>query len=421
MKQYRKSFVRLNMLLIGILLLLMMAVVAVYMYRDYERELRFTMEQVVGPLDRVSAPQGSAPMEWPEGGPWPGGRTDDKNRRSVMAVLYEPEEEEYVVLSRTSFLDEDTLEDVLEEIEESREASGTLSEYGVLYYRSGLQAPYKIALASTSTIGRSMAQLVGTLALIWIGTMLCFFGVSVLLSRRAVRPMEEAMRREKQFIADASHDLKTPLSVILANNDILLESPLSTIEEQRRWIDSTGAAAKNMQRLISEMLTLSDAEREDTPLALETADVSALVQKTALQMESVAYEKGVTLDMDVPDGVTIRTNADYFARITASLMENAIKYEPDGGEVFVSLKEEHRQARLSVLNRGSVIAPEDLPHVFERFYRADKSRGTASGHGLGLAITKQMTERLGGSLAVESAAGTGTVFTAVFPIGKKQG
>jgi len=421
MKQYRKSFVRLNMLLIGILLLLMMAVVAVYMYRDYERELRFTMEQVVGPLDRVSASQGSAPMEWPEGGPWPGGRTDDKNRRSVMAVLYEPEEEEYVVLSRTSFLDEDTLEDVLEEIEESREASGTLSEYGVLYYRSGLQAPYKIALASTSTIGRSMAQLVGTLALIWIGTMLCFFGVSVLLSRRAVRPMEEAMRREKQFIADASHDLKTPLSVILANNDILLESPLSTIKEQRRWIDSTGAAAKNMQRLISEMLTLSDAEREDTPLALETADVSALVQKTALQMESVAYEKGVTLDMDVPDGVTIRTNADYFARITASLMENAIKYEPDGGEVFVSLKEEHRQARLSVLNRGSVIAPEDLPHVFERFYRADKSRGTASGHGLGLAITKQMTERLGGSLAVESAAGTGTVFTAVFPIGKKQG
>ncbi|MBR5382173.1 MAG: hypothetical protein IK136_06080, partial [Oscillospiraceae bacterium] len=316
-------------------------------------------------------------------------------------------------------LDEETLSAVLKEVAARGEGSGTLSSYGILYYRSGARAPYRIALASTSSIGRSMAQLAGILALIWIGTMLCFFFVSVLLSKRAVRPMEEAMRREKQFIADASHDLKTPLSVILANNDILLESPRSTVDEQRRWIDSTGSAAKNMQRLIAEMLTLSDAEREDTPLMLDTTDVSALVMKAALQMESVAYDKGVSLETDVQSGVSLRTNADYFTRITASLIENAIKYEPSGGEVCVSLAEEHRQIRLSVTNRGSAIAPEDLPHVFERFYRGDKSRGTAGGHGLGLAITKQMTERLGGSVAAGSAAGAGTVFTAVFPVTKK--
>ena len=251
---------------------------------------------------------------------------------------------------------------------------------------------------------------------VWLGAMLCFLGVSIQLSKAAVRPMEQAMQREKQFVADASHDLKTPLSVILANNSILRENPSATIAEVDRWLCSTQAAAKNMQALINEMLTLAAAERSEVPLPMQPLDAAPIVTKAVLQLESVAYEKSVALETDIPDTLLLRTNADYLERVAASLTENAIKYEPGGGHVLIRLTAMHRKVRLEVCNRHSTISAEALPHVFDRFYRSDKSRtGHADSHGLGLAIAQQMVQRLGGKLNVRSEEALGTVFYADFP------
>ena len=135
--------------------------------------------------------------------------------------------------------------------------------------------------------------------------------------------------------------------------------------------------------------------------------------KAALQLESVAYEKNITLETEIPEQIMLRANEKYLQRVAASLMENAIKYEPSGGRVWIQLKATKRKVRLEVRNQGSVIPEEDLPHIFERFYRCDKNRhGGTGGHGLGLSITKQMVERLDGSISVES--GSGTVFIVEF-------
>lgn len=425
MREYRKRFVQLNMLLIGVVLLLMVAVITVYMYRDYYNGLRVTMERVVEPLSSFSAPAkgpglpfDATPNGQPELPPERGKahRTPER-QRGIMAVFYTPERSETVVLSQDMVFDGETLSQILEAAVSQEKEFGTLWHYHAIYYRTGNGSPYKIAVASTDYIGRSVLSLILVLLAIWVGAMLCFLLVSIQLSKVAVRPMEEAMRREKQFVADASHDLKTPLSVILANNSILRENPQATVGDLSRWIDSTQNAAKNMQRLIGEMLTLADVERQDALLTIQAVDASAVVTKAALQLESVAYEKNIALETVLPDELPLRTDEDHLQRIAAGLIENALKYEPGGGTVRIRLTEAKRQVRLEVQNCTAVIPEEDLPHIFQRFYRGDKSRqGGTDGHGLGLSITKQLVERLGGHISAASNVENGTTFSVVFPL-----
>jgi len=311
-------------------------------------------------------------------------------------------------------MEETLLSEVLEQIAAADESYGILWRNAVIYYRTGNGEPYRIAIAPTAYIGDSVGRLALTLALIWTAAMLGFFVVSCYLSKLAAKPMEEAIAREKQFIADASHDLKTPLSVILANNSILRESHQESVASQIKWIESTETAAKNMQQLIQEMLTLSALEQHPAEKDLPLVDFSAIVTKSALQMESVAYEKGISLESEIAEHIRLRAAEDRLRRIAASLIENAIKYEPPSGTVTVTLKKRKKQIRLTVRNWHSVIAAEDLPYVFERFYRGDKSRRTQGSHGLGLAITKQMVENMGGKICVESEANRGTIFTVTF-------
>ena len=139
--------------------------------------------------------------------------------------------------------------------------------------------------------------------------------------------------------------------------------------------------------------------------------------KAALELESLAYEKKVALDTKLPESCMLCSSEEDLLRIVSSLLENALKYEPEGGRVLLSLIRGKKNAVLSVQNFGSSIAEQDLPHVFDRFYRSDKSRGSKDGSfGLGLAITREMTERLEGKITARSSREEGTIFTVSFRI-----
>lgn len=409
MSAYRKRFVQFNMLLIGIVLAVMVAVIAGYMTRDYYTSLRETMEQVVAPLRFFSLPPEGRP-EKPEFQEPP----EDIQRKDILTVFYSRENDSYTLLSNSEVFSQEELPSLLHTIVFQEKNFGILYSQDAIYYRSG-KTPYRIAIASTDYIVHSVVNLVLVLLAVWVGAMLLFLLISIRLSAVAARPMEEAMQREKQFVADASHDLKTPLSVILANNSILMENPENKVGDLRRWLDSTQEAAKRMQKLIAEMLTLADVERQDVPLVREEVDLANIAMKADLELESVAFEKNVTLEDDLPDRCMVTGNADYLLRIVMSLLENALKYEPSGGRVSIHLTQSKKKTVLSVCNQGSRIADEDLPHVFDRFYRSDKSRTNSAGSfGLGLAITKEMVERLGGTISVTSSQEEGTVFSVTF-------
>lgn len=224
------------------------------------------------------------------------------------------------------------------------------------------------------------------------------------------------------FVPQPSSSSAPMVSAAAELDDDTLETVLPVIATQtenfgtlRRWVDSTGQAARQMQELVDEMLTLAAAQRgNDTPPV--PVDLSDVVEKAALQLESVAYEKQVTLETELAAHViTVPGSTEALQRIAASLMENAIKYEPSGGSVAVRLTAAKRQVRLEVRNGGAIIPPEALPHMFDRFYRGEKSCSPVAGHGLGLAIVKQLTENLGGSITVRSDETEGTVFLVTLP------
>ncbi|MBO4411492.1 MAG: HAMP domain-containing histidine kinase, partial [Lachnospiraceae bacterium] len=288
---------------------------------------------------------------------------------------------------------------------------GTLSEYGLIYYRDAMPFLTKIVFVESSYLTSRITGTILILAGVFLVSLTLFFFFSLGLSKFAMRPIEEAMRMERQFVDDVSHDLKTPITVVLANASILKKNREANVGEEMQWIDSTEDAAKNMMSLVNEMLTLSSLESGRTRPERVPTDLSSAAEKMTLQFESVAFEQGIDVVEDLQEDVLVLATPEIAERIAGSLLENAFKYEPRGGKVHIELKTEKKKALLTVRNDSSRISEEDLPHVFERFYRADKTRDASGGHGLGLPILKEFITSVGGEIEVRSSDEEGTVFT----------
>ena len=421
LKQYRRRFVLSTMLLIALVLVISLSALFVIQYRSAWEETKNTMSLVIGPWERPGEGfrnlEENKPPEPPEGeeaGQLPPRRTlNRENAENITTVFVDRNTGTLSILEKnSSAIDGDLLYAAVQAAQENGEEFGLLRQYGLIYYRESTQLIEKYAFTDVSYIRSRLLKSFLGLLLIFLLSMVLFGLISIWLSKRAAKPMEQAIDMERQFVADISHDLKTPITVILANNSILRSDPEAKVGEQEQWLDSTDTAAKNMMELIGQMLTLSSLESvERTTTPKEMLDFSNLAEKCALQLESLAYDRGIRLETEIQEDIRILGNREYAERICTGLMENALKYEPDGGTVNVQLTRQKKKALFRVNNAGSVIAPEDLPHIFERFYRGDKARTGHQGYGLGLPIIKQMTELSGGEITVESSKENGTVFT----------
>ena len=210
--------------------------------------------------------------------------------------------------------------------------------------------------------------------------------------------------------------------MILANSSIVLEHPERSVASQSQWVESTQTEAERMQQLVGDLLLLAKLDEGDGANAgpsptRERIDLADFMEGDLLQFESVAFERGVGLESSVEPGVQVRGDASRLHRLTTTLIDNACKYADDGGRVDVTLRKAARKAELVVHNTGPAIADDDLPHVFDRFYRADKARTRdEGGYGLGLAIARAVAEEHGGAIAVTSDAEHGTTFTVTLPL-----
>lgn len=309
----------------------------------------------------------------------------------------------------------DTLYDVLFEALRSDQDSGSSSSYPISWMRRDTSVGYRIALADTYSRDASLrSQAVADLVIFGV-SMLALYAVVRLLASWALRPVEEAWNQQRRFVSDASHELKTPLAVILANTQILEDDP-DMPAEARRWVLSTSEEASHMKVLVEDLLALARAD-EQTAMGgksqvREGVDLSALVDSCALEFDAVAFERGCTIESDLTPGICVSGDAAQLERVVRILLDNATKYAETGTAVRVGLTRDGRRARLAVSNRGEVIDPEDLEHLFDRFYRTDRARErqATGGFGLGLAIAKSLVEAHGGKISATSTATGGTTF-----------
>ena len=313
--------------------------------------------------------------------------------------------------------DTDALTAILTDCLAQEEDEGSLPGYALRYLRQDDGLYTQIAFVDISLETAALRQMMASYLRIGLLSLLLLAGASFLLSLRVTRPVERAWRQQRQFFSDASHELKTPLTVILSNAEMLEGTDLP--ERESRWRDNILSEARQMKTLVEEMLTLSRTEDAQRKPTVADVDLSDLSEDCALAFEPVAFEAGKPLSWDVTPALTVSGDGEKLRRLLSILLDNAAKYGAPGEGIVLSLRAERSQAILSVANGsgGHPIPPEELPRLFERFYRADASRGEQSGFGLGLPIAQAIAKEHHGALRAESDEKT-THFTFTLPLKK---
>ena len=286
---------------------------------------------------------------------------------------------------------------------------GVVADYHLRYLRRSSGLYEKLAFVDMSMEQAMLREMMGSYLLIGGIALLLLLAAAVLLSWWATRPVERAWRQQRQFLSDASHELKTPLTVILSNAEMLESAPLE--DRPARWADNIRSEARRMKQLVEEMLTLARADSMTASAVLGDVSLSEAAEDCVLAFEPVAFEAGKPLEYHVTEAVSVLGDGEKLRRLVSILLDNAIKYGAPGGAVSLALERRDRQAARTVSNPGEIPA-EHLPRLFERFYRADASRGEQSGFGLGLSIAGAIAREHKGALRAESGGGmTRFVFT----------
>ncbi len=422
LRKLRYRFILTNMLLVSLVLLGVFSGLLWYNAKWLEKESLSTMR---------------AAMEWEEGDPArfeldvPPVREQqedvlEKRQLAMLSVFAVEVDETGEILSCHSLdsvsVSEELMEQAVSAALADGQSSGTLESLHLRYLvRTRQDGSKSMAFLDrgwewSTTLGLILVALpVGIVAL------LCFFLVSFFLSTLALRPVSQAWEQQRQFVADASHELKTPITVILANAGLLMAHPDDTVANQKKWITFIQEEGTRMRGLVEDMLFLAknDAARQNGPMT--RLSMSELVTGCVLPFEPVAFEAGVALESDIEPELSLDGDESQLKRLVLILLDNAVKYAGKGGKVCVTLRKSQDRLALSVRNSGNPIPPEHLPHIFERFYRADSARSREQGgYGLGLAIAKAIVQSHRGRITAESDAVQGTVFTAVLPTERKK-
>lgn len=238
------------------------------------------------------------------------------------------------------------------------------------------------------------------------------------LANRALIPIRNSMEKQQQFVSDASHELRTPLSVIQAHAELLLRHPDHTIEQDSKHISMVLQETRRLGKLVSGLLTLARSDSNQLELDKRPVHLERIVQDGISKMTMLAEVKDIILRGEVESPILLQADEERLHQLLMVLMDNAVKYTPEGGVIRVACHKLSHTVYLEVEDTGIGIPPEHLPHIFDRFYRGDKARTRQEGGtGLGLAIAKWIVERHGGKIRIESKPGVGTRVLVILPAG----
>lgn len=396
-RRLRAKLVAIIMAFVAVILACVMAAVLGLTRATLERESLDMMRHIA--LDPIQAP---APGEEFDGVRLP---------YFVLSVdadgTIEPAGGGYYDLSDTEFLQQAAAEAV-----DSGKPSGVLADSHLRFLRLETDSGSTIVFADTSNETQTLTGLFRTCLLLCGAAFAAFFILSILLARWAVRPVEKAWTQQKQFVADASHELKTPLTVLLTNAELLCtpEGEYSAAEK-RQLSQSMLTVAQQMRVLVEQLLELARVDQGIPRGQSSRLDWSENVSDALLPFEPVFYEKGLRLETNLQDGIFVRGCAVQLQQAAGVYLDNAQKYAAPGTTVRVTLTRcGGHKARLAVATQGEAIPQNELQNIFKRFYRTDPAHHRDGSYGLGLAIAAGVAEQHGGKVWAESAGGVNTFY-----------
>ena len=391
-RRLRWKFVLINMSLVLVILLSLCAVLMATTRDSLRRDSLNALDQAVT-LTTNSTPSYSAHLSPDDEGDYTLFGTD-KVQLPYFTIQITDQNTLFVLANQffdTS--DQDTLLQVVNDALAYPADTGSINRggYNLRFLRVNTLLGYRIACVDLTQERSTLTSLARNLFFVSLGTLAVFFGISLLLAQWAVRPVEKSWKQQRQFVADASHELKTPLTVILSSLDMLDRYGDGEPEKQQRWLDNVRASSVQMKTLVEEMLVLARNDNATQQVTMGRCSLSDVVEDALMLFEPLAFEQGKTLQEDIAPQVEVTGDTGLLRRVVDIYLDNACKYSPAGSVITVTLRGEGRRALLSVHSQGQPIPRDQLERIFERFYRSDPSR-TQEGYGLGLAIATELAK-----------------------------
>ena len=399
-RHLRWKVVATNMLLISLVLLAVFAAVVLISRANYRESVQQQLYQALESGDYGSRQPGA------EGIP------------CFVAEVYASGMARVAGNSYYDLSDQSQLAAIVTEALAQEEDTGLLANFHLRYLRKTGYTSTLIAFTDTTLESTTMRSMAAVCSLAGSAALLVLFLCSYLLAGVVTRPVGAAWAQQEQFLSDASHELKTPLTVILSSAELLNQSALP---EQAVYIDNIREESRRMKLLVEDMLTLSRAQRSAGSLPEQTADLSEAAMTAALRFEPVAFEAGKRLEYDIAPELPVRGDGGKLGQALAALLDNAVKYSAGGTDIRLTAEKQGRFAVVAVADSGPDIPADKLPHIFDRFYRADEARTDGDSFGLGLPIAKAIIDAHRGTLRCESGGGvTRFIITLPLAAGKQE-
>ena len=291
----------------------------------------------------------------------------------------------------------------------SENETGELKAHDLRYLKSVSPRGFTIVFSDTTTESTTLKHMVYSCLAVFLVAMPVFLGISILLSRWVIKPVETAWNQQRQFVSDASHELKTPLAVIMANAE-LIQSEDTPAEEKKKFSETILSTTYQMRSLVENLLEMARMDNGTVKMNFTCVDFSDLVTDAVLSFQLLYEEKEMGLRCAAADGIQLQGSEQHLYQVMDVLLDNALKYTTPGGMVSVDLTSNGRVCTMAVASPGDPISKEDLKNIFKRFYRTDKARAMNGSYGLGLSIAESIVETHKGKIWAESENGYNTFF-----------
>lgn len=417
--QLRNRFLLVNLVIISFMMLIAFASIYTITYQNVRNDINMELHKVSEFYRKPSGKFGEPPFEGDRPPQAPAENMNRPAERSVSFSLQTDNQGNITEVNSRFDMDDDFYALARDEALPGKKTSGQFTldgnrwAYTVLLSESG----YTIVYLDVTAQQKILTNLVYTFAVVGLVMLLVIYITSRYFANRSIKPVKEAFNKQKQFIADASHELKTPLAVIQTHADVLLSNEEDTIRNQSKWLHVIKSETERMKTLTNDLLYLTEMDDSRAGMIFSKVDLSEDAESVILTMEAVMFEKELSLNYEIEPELSVLGNSEQIKQVIMILLDNCIKYTNPRGSISLTLKKKHIDMLLTVTNTGEGIAPAHLERIFDRFYRADPSRSRKhGGYGLGLAIAKSIVEQHKGKIYARSVLHEYTSFYIQLPL-----